>query len=595
MTSKTTLKLKTHPADFEVLASSFYTITREMGLAMERTARSPIYFAAHDFISAILTPEGELISVAEYIPILIGATPFHIRAVTRYFGDDIKQGDIFLVNDPYTYDGGNHLADWCIVYPVFYKGKLKYMIAQKAHQQDTGGGVPGGYNPNALDVWGEGLRIPPVKIFEGGQERKDVLNLILTNVRVYETQRGDLLSLIGASRLGERRLVEILDRYGEEAVSTFITDLLNYSEFRIREEIDKVTDGTYHGETNGIGDASVIAADITIKGNEVVVDMTQSGPQVKEFVNSPIANTYSAVWVGILTSLGKKIERQYRNGGCFRPIKLLTIPGTIVHSVMPATVGNCTLFVADQITEVVWDALSKAAPETTPSGWGHSNCWIFSGIDPRRNERYGAPDFLDSQGAGAIWGTDGWSCGGAPHGSGTLWRPEIEVVESQYPLFRKRWELATDSGGPGKMRGGLGVENNWVVDAGREPVYLASAADPYEYEIVPAIRGGKLPPPYSKRIIFASGEEKTKEDISRAKFFVLHSGDQVVDFTGGGAGAGDPLERDVEAVREDVRDELVSIKSARDDYGVVIDPVTLQVDYEQTESLRRGKKREQAK
>ena len=136
--------MRTAPADFEVLASSFYTVTREMGLTMERTARSPIFFASHDFVSAILTPEGELISLAEYIPVLVGAIPFAVRAVTKFFGDDINQGDIFLVNDPYTLEGGNHLPDWSLVYPVFYKGKLKFMLGQKAHQIDTGGGAPGG-------------------------------------------------------------------------------------------------------------------------------------------------------------------------------------------------------------------------------------------------------------------------------------------------------------------------------------------------------------------------------------------------------------------------------------------------------------------
>ncbi|MFC2047482.1 hydantoinase B/oxoprolinase family protein, partial [Chloroflexota bacterium] len=456
MANKTTFKLRTHAADFEVLASGFYFIAQEMGLVMERTARSPVYFSAHDFISAILTPEGDLISMAEYIPILIGTTPFHVKAITQYFGDDINPGDVFLVNDPYTCEGGNHLADWCIVYPVFYKGRLKYMIGQKAHQQDSGGGIPGSYNPNALDVWGEGLRIPPVKIIEHGQERKDVLNLILTNVRVYETQRGDLLSLIGASKVGERRLVDLLDKYGEETVSIFITDLLDYAEFRIREEIDKVADGTYHGETKGRGDVSPIVSDITIKGSNMIVDMRKSSPQVKECINSPIANTYSALWMAILTSLGKNIERQYRNSGCFRPIKLLTTPGTIVHALVPATVGSCTLFIAKQIIEIVWDALSKVVPEETSAGWGCPSLWSYSGVDPRRSEAYGTPDFLTgANGAGAIWGTDGWSTATCSINGGCLAIPEIEVVESIYPLFREKWMWVTDSGGPGKWRGGL--------------------------------------------------------------------------------------------------------------------------------------------
>ena len=591
MTDKVTFKMRTAAADFEVLSSSFYTIAGEMGLAMARTARSPIFFASHDFVTAVLSPRAELISLAEYIPVLVGATPFAVKAVTQFFGDDINPGDVFLVNDPYSLEAGNHLADWGVVYPVFYKERLKFMLGQKAHQIDTGGGVPGGYNPNAIDIWAEGLRIPPVRIFSRGHEVRDVLNLILTNVRIYEAQRGDLLSLIGASRVGERRLMELMDKHGEETIDTFIEDLLNYSEFRVREQIDKVPDGTYHGETKGIGDAPPIVADITIKGSDMIVDLRKSGPQIKEFINSPIANTYSSVWLALLTSLGKKIERQYRNAGCFRPVKILTTPGSIVHATSPSICGQATNFVAKQIIEVTWEAISKAVPKAVPAGWGSINSWVFSGIDPRRQEGYGAPDFCAcANGAGAIWGTDGWSAAVNAISSGTCWPPEIEIVESRYPIFMERWELASNSAGPGKWRGGFGVHNSWVADSGAEPIYLAACFDPCVYKVTPAIAGGKLPPPNSKRIIWAGGGEETNDDTLQKKFYILHSDDKVVDWSTGGAGVGDPLEREIEAVQEEVRDKLITIESARDDYGVVIDPVTFKVDPEQTERLRRQKR-----
>lgn len=595
MRDKTTFNPRTAPADFEILASRFFSIAREMGLIMERTARSPIYFSSRDFISTTLTPKGELISLAQYIPVLVGATPFAVRAVTQCFRNDINQGDIFLVNDPYSYDGGNHLADWCIVYPVFYKGKLIFMIAQKAHQIDTGGGVSGGYNPQAQDIWAEGLRIPPVKIYERGQERKDVLNLILTNVRAYTAQRGDLLSLIGASKIGEKRLLELLDKYGEDAISTYLTDVFSYAEYRMRENIDSIPDGTYHGEVRGITDAPLISADIIIKGNNMLVDLSKSGPSVKEYINSPIANTYSSVWMAILTSLGKKIERQYRNMGCFKPIKILTIPGTVVHAVNPATVGNCTIFVATQIIEAIWDALSKVIPEDVSAGWGHQCGWVLSGLDPRQNERWGSPDFKSAAlGAGAIWGTDGWSGASTQIASGACMTPDIEVFENRFPIFMEKWELVTDSCGPGRWRGGCGVENTWLVDAGQEPVYASSQADPYVYESVPAIKGGKTSSPSSKKLIFTNGKEETNAEILHKGFYVLHTGDQAIDFTQGGAGVGHPLERDILAVRDDVRDELVSVKSARDDYGVVIDPVTLEIDQGQTKRMRAAMKKKRA-
>jgi N-methylhydantoinase B len=586
MSQEKTFKLQTSPADFSVLVSSVFTIAREMGKNMERTARAPIYYSAHDFTTTLLTLDYELLALAEYIPVLIGATPFSARAVKGFFKEDINEGDVFLVNDPYTLDAGNQMADWCIVYPVFWKDKHVLWVANKAHQQDTGGGVPGGYNPGALDVYGEGLRIPPVKIFDRGKEREDVFNLVMTNVRIPETQRGDLLSMIGAARVGERRARVLYDTYGEETINTFITDLMGYGEFMMREEIAKIPDGTYRSEITGNQDAPPVICDLTIKGSEMIVDFTKSGPMSKAYINSPIANTYSSVYMALMTSVGKKIA--YRCGGCYRPIKIVTKPGTITHSIYPATHGSCTNIVAKQIIEAVWSALAQGAPEQVPAGWGSINYWVFAGLDPRRQEGYGTPDFLGcSSGAGAIWGTDGWPTNGPQICSGTLYYPEIEVAESIYPIIWEKWEWARDSGAPGKWRGGCGVDNIWVADSDPEPIHLAYAAEPFDYKVAPAIEGGKLPFPNSKRLIFANGKKETHEDVRRTMLYMLHSGDKSIDYVQGGAGVGNPLERDIEAVREDVRNELVSIESAKNDYGVIIDPETFEIDMPKTEKLRK--------
>lgn len=586
MSQEKTFKMQTNPADFSVLVSAMFTIAREMGKNMERTARAPIYFSAHDFSTTLLTLDCELLALAEYIPVLIGATPFSARAVKEYFSDDINEGDVFLVNDPYTLDAGNQMADWCIVYPVFWNGKQVLWVANKAHQQDTGGGVPGGYNPGAMDIYGEGLRIPPVKIFEQGKERKDVLNLIMTNVRIPETQRGDLLSMIGAARVGEKRVRNIYDTYGEEAVNTFITDLMGYGEFMMREEIAKLPDGEYHSEIKGNEASTPIVCDLTINGSEMSVDFSKSGSMSPAYINSPIANTYSSVYMALMTSVGKKIA--YRCGGCYRPIKIVTEPGTVTHAVYPATHGNCTNFVAKQIIEAVWSTLAQTAPEEVPAGWGSINYWVFSGLDPRRMEGYGTPDFLGcSSGAGAIWGTDGWPTNGPQICSGTLYYPEIEIAESIYPILWEKWEWAKDSGAPGKWRGGCGVDNVWVADCDPQPIHLAYAAEPFDYEVAPAIAGGKIPEPNSKKLILADGKEESPEQVRQTKLYQLRSGDKSIDYVMGGAGVGNPLERDIDAVRDDVRDELVSAESAKADYGVIIDPDTFEVDLEATEKLRK--------
>ncbi|MBN2467808.1 MAG: hydantoinase B/oxoprolinase family protein [Deltaproteobacteria bacterium] len=577
--------LKTEPADFAVLLSGIFTIAREMGVNMERTARAPIYYSAHDFTNAILNLDCEIVALAEYIPVLNGATPFAAKAVRDFFKSDVNEGDVFLVNDPYTLDAGNQMADWTIVYPIFVEGEHMFWVANKAHQQDTGGGVPGGYNPNAIDVYAEGLRIPPLRIFSKGKEIKDVFSLVMKNVRIPDTQRGDLLSMIGAAKVGERRVNGLVKQFGKDKFKDFIEDLLNYGEFMMREEIAKIPDGTYHSEITGNPGSSPVVCDITVKGSEMIVDFSQSGPMVQEYVNSPIANTHSSTFQAVMNSIGKKI--QYRCGGCYRPIEIKTKPGTITHAVHPFTHGNCTNFIAKQIIEAVWAALGEAIPQAVPGGWGSINYWVFSGIDERRNEGFGSPDFLAcASGAGAIWGTDGWPTNGPQICSGTLYYPEIEVAEGIYPMRWEKWEWSTDSGGPGKWRGGCGVDNVWVVESEKEPVYVAYAADPYDYNIAPAIAGGKMPPLNRKELELATGAKETSADTRSKKFYVLRKGDKAIDFTQGGCGVGDPLDRDITAVQEDVRDGLVSAKSAEKDYGVIINPATFEVDIEKTGALR---------
>jgi N-methylhydantoinase B len=578
-------QIKTKPADFSVLTSAVFTIAREMGLNMERTARSPIYFSAHDFCTSILTKDAELVALAEYIPVLAGATPFAVKAVAAFFKDDINPGDVFLVNDPYTLDGGNQMADWCIVYPVFNGEDHMLWVGNKAHQQDTGGGAPGGYNPHAIDIYAEGLRIPPLRIVRKGRVRPSVINLIMTNVRIPDVQYSDLLSLIGAARVAEKRLNKLIDTYGKKNFIIFLEDLLAYGEFLMREEISKIPDGVYSSEIKGGPGAPVIACDLTVIGDRIIVDFSKSGPMSKEYINSPIANTTSAVHQAILQSIGRKV--QIRCGGCFRPVEIRTKPGTVTHATYPATHGNCTNFVAKQIIESVWAALAQILPTETPAGWGSIPYWVYSGVDPRRSEGYGSPDFLAcASGAGAIHGVDGWSTNGPVICSGTLYYPEIEVCEALYPMFWKRWEWATDSAGPGKWRGGMGVHNEWVVDSDPEPVFLHYAADPFDYEAAPCIDGGKQPPPNKKELLLSSGERIDNAGVRKTKAFVLHSGDQVIDFVQGGCGVGNPFEREIEEVVKDVKDELVSVASAEKDYGVVVDPETFEVHVEKTTVLR---------
>ncbi len=577
-------KFRSHPVDFEVLSSAMRTITLEMGITMERTSRAPIYFAAHDFSTAVFDRGGDLVALTEYIPIHICAAPFAIRAVLQYFGEDIHPGDLFLLSDPYTLDGGNHLADWTIALPVFHDGELLFWSVNRAHQEDIGGGAPGAYNPGAIDCFAEGIRIPPIKIYEGGKLRRDIFDFVLTNVRFPSSQRGDLWSMIGSARVGERRLLEIINRYGLDAIRNFLADLNEYTEALMRDEIAKVPDGTYYGECSSDygpgGQPVTVRCQTTIKGTDMIVDLTQCDGMVPGYFNSTIANTYSSVFIGVMTSVGRLIK--YRSEGCMRPVQIVTKPGSVCHATLPAPHGHCTNFVAKQIIEAVWDSLAKAIPDRTPAGWGALDCFVFAGFDPRRNEPFASPDFLScAAGSGAIGETDGWHSGAPQICSGGLLYPEIEVCELTYPLFWKKWELFQDSGGPGKYRGGTGTESAFV--NGSPQLMLFQLGDHFKTQPSPCI-GGSKPPPYNRQSITRA--DGTEEEAGDYRAYFAAPGDVVNYWAQGGCGVGDPLERDPDLVLEDVIEGFVSVERAREDYGVVIDSRALELDREATTRLR---------
>ena len=576
---------KSHPADFEILYSAVKNFSLEMGITMERTSRSPIYFAAHDFSTAIFDREGRLVTLTEYSPCHMSAAPFAIRATLKYFGEEIKSGDVILVNDPYTYEAGNHLADWTILVPVFYGDKLWFWSVNRAHQMDTGGGQSGAYNPSAVDILAEGMRIPPVKIFEGGKLRRDVFDLILANVRFPEAQRGDLWSMIGSARIGERRLISLLDMWGEPTVQQFLTDLYAYTEFLMRDQISKIPEGSYYGEAYsdgapGSSDPVTIRCKVTVKGSDMTIDLTQSDPMVSYYINSTIANTYSYVFIALMTSIGRTIH--YRSEGCMKPVTIETKPGSVTHAAYPAPVGLCTLFVGEQITSAVWDSLAKAVPELTPAGWGAFPSVVFAGFDPRRNENYASPDFLSNAcGNGAIWGTDGWHAGNVPASSGGLAYPEIEICEWLYPALWTKWEYITDSCGAGKWRGGAGVESTFILEA--DEMALAHSGEFFKTLPTPPVAGGKKPKFHCRRTITRTNG---KEEEASGAFYILRKGEKLACFSTGGCGVGNPYERSIDNVRQDAINQIISIDEAKETYGVVIDQNKLDINEWATGELR---------
>lgn len=555
------------PVLVSIVEHKLESIAREMGITMERTSRSPIFFLAHDFSTCIFNAEGLLVAQVEYIPVHVAGGSFAARAVIEYFGEDIYPGDIVLVNDPYTLNAGNHLMDWTILAPVFYGEELLFWACNRAHQIDPGGSVPGGYIPDATDIHQEGLKISPVKIYERGKLRRDMFDLILNNVRFKEGQRGDLMSMIGSVRIGEKRLMELIEIIGTENIRLSVDDLIKYTETLMRAEIDKVPDGLYQAETSFDGDPFggpyTIRAKVIVEGDTLVVDLSESDKQVKGYVNSSLSNTYSCVYIALMTSLGQDLPR---NEGVLKPVRIIAPAGTIVNAQYPAPCGLCTLHCGQEIIEAIWKALAQAIPEKVSAGWSRlTSVGATVGWDPRTNEPFTCFNFNAMGGAGAIWGFDGWHALGTPIGSGGTVHYDVETLELVYPHFVLEYELHKDSAGVGRWRGGCGMVYK-IRNYGYNTI-LSSMAEGMKTSTF-GIMGGKPSDKVPQIKILQKGMEITVDD---KKVIELEEDSILICLNQGGAGVGNPRERELEKIREDVKNEIVSLEMTKEAYGVIID------------------------
>jgi N-methylhydantoinase B len=573
------------PITAEVVRCSLETIADEMGVTMMRTATTPTFSESHDFSTAIFDWRGWMIALAQALPIHMGACKFSVLAALEQFGaDGLHDEDIILVNDPY--HGGSHIPDWTLISPVFVEGELVLFPVTRAHQDDTGATVPGGYNPMATEIWHEGLRIPPIKICQRGELREDLVKMLEINQRC-PTFRGDLQAMIASNRVGARRIRELVARYGKETVKACLDYIVDYTERRIRAEIATWPDGVYHGEAylehdcQGTRDI-VIRASAEIAGDHLRIDFAGSHPQVRGFVNSSLPNTYSYVFLTLCSMIDDSIPK---NEGVFRAVEVLLPPGSVVNPNPPAPCTACTLHAGGEIGEAVAFALAQAVPDKAyPQNIKLGMPIITFGIDSRTGEFY-VDQNIDMVGGwcNAAYGVDGWGAIAPFFGAMTM--ATAELGELLYPSRILSREYTTDSGGPGEWRGlpGTLVEKEML-----QPViantYVIGTRYPHR-----GIAGGKAGAP--NRLVLNAGSANEMLVQETSFMTPLAAGQRAQFQIGGGGGWGDPLERDPQAVREDVLDEYVSLEGAARDYGVVLDPKTLTVDEKATAELRAGQRR----
>ncbi len=550
----------------------------EMGRTLVRTARSTVIKEIEDMTCSVFDRYGNTIAQAHHAPMLLTGFELGMRAlVGKYKPEDLDPGDMIMFNDPYA--GGQHVMDMVTFAPAHYDGELIGFAGSIAHHSDMGGAVPGGTAGGLTEIYLEGLRFPMVKLYKKGEEDPELFGILENNIRVPDKTLGDIRAQASADFVGVQRLRDIFEKYGVEVVQKCQEMLLDYSESRIRAGLRKIADGTYSGvdwiDDDGQTDEPIrLQVNIHKKGDEVAVDFDGTAKQVKGNINCPIATVHAAVYYALIAVIDPHVPP---NSGCYRPFTVEAEEGLIVNPRMPAAVGARTN-TSQKIAEAMMLALSEVVPDRVQAGCHGqiTNCG-FSGYHPRSGKRF---VFIDIQGGGAGARPTKDGRDGQDSHLARFKNTPIEAVEMEYPVRILKYEFIADSGGAGKYRGGLAVRRD--IEVLTDDMSLARYGDRQRFGAF-GLFGGKEG---SKGKFILNPDTPEERQLKSKGLDVLNSGDVVSLRLPGAGGYGDPLERDPELLLQDVRDGKVTLESARDDYKVVIDPDTWQIDEEATKKLR---------
>ncbi len=531
------------PITLEVLRHALAAVAEEMNADLVRTAYSPNIKERRDCSSAVFDPQGQLVAQAESIPVHLGAMPFSVAAVLRAIGD-WEAGDVAVLNDPYC--GGAHLPDITFVAPVFWGETLVGFVANRAHHADVGGMAPGSLPSSAKEIYQEGLRIPPLLLWRRGELNREVLDLILANVRTPHERLGDLRAQYASCQTGIRRLQELAGRYREKLLRAGMGAILDYAERRMRAALAQLPPGTAefvdYLDDDGIGTEPLpIRARVTVGSGQIEVDFAGTAPQAAGPVNAVFAVTASAVYYTVRAVADPTIPP---NAGCYRPIAIRAPEGSLVNPRPPAPVGGGNLETSQRIVDVLLGALAQLVPERVVAACqGTMNNVALGGLDPRTGKPYAFYETI-AGGLGARPFADGID-GVHSHMTNTLNTP-IEALELAYPLRVLCYEFVPGSGGPGKYRGGLGLRRDLTPLGHVARVSLLTdrrRTRPY------GLAGGQPGAP-GKNLLIREGKEI---ELPGKLTLELHPGEVLSIRTPGGGGYGDAAERDPKA---QARDEL---------------------------------------
>ena len=571
------------PVVTEIVRNGVIAVTEEMKTNLMRTAYNIIIYEALDFTTGLFTPEGDTISIGIGLPMFIRGMSETVKAKIRHFRrDQIKPSDIYVTNDSYL--TGSHLNHVTLTLPIFDRGTLVGFSCCMAHWLDIGGMLGG----MSTDIFSEGLQIPILKLHDRGVVNETLVDVIRQNVRLPSRAMGDLRAQVTAVKTGERRFLELIERYGREPVLGAIAAIMDHAAAMARTRTRTIPDGVYEAESymddDGIevGKPVPIRVRIVVEGDEMTVDLTNVSKQVRGFYNSGITTGHACAQVAYkcLTS-----PTDYPiNDGSFRSLKVIVPPGRIVSAMRPAPMRWWMTYPMT-IVDTIFKALAPVIPDRVIAGH-HADLLVASlhGINPKTAEFFIANFGPLGGGWGAKQSEDGIS-GTVAINDGDTHNSPNEQAEAKFPLVVERYALVSDSGGAGRRRGGLGVER--VVRA-RIPMTMNTQVE--RAHCRPWGLSDGLEGTGNQVALRLGGTWKT--DFPNAKVLVapLKTDDAFLIRSGGGGGYGDPLERAIEEVAEDVRQGYVSIKAAAELYSVVVNSDTFAPDYPATERLRAARR-----
>ena len=554
------------PATFVVIKNSLYAAAEEMKVVLAKTAYSPILKVAGDYSCGIFDISGQMVAQGPDLPIHLGSMPDAVKAVVSAF-ETFEEGDVFIHNDPYF--GGSHLPDVNVVSPAFYNDKLIGFACIRAHWPDVGSASPGSYGA-VTEIYGEGLRLPPVKLYSKGFLNKDVDAIIFANVRTPDERRGDLGAQIAANRRATERLGALADKYGVDVLVATMAEVLNYSEKMMRTLLARLPDGKSTFEDFCDGDGVIEEGDaedqtfqikMTVEktGEHISVDFSGTDDAVSGPMNAPLSVTASGVFCALKTIIDPD-GLIPPNSGCWRTITVSAPKGCVLNAEFPSPVVYANHEISHRVCDMTFGAVAEFWSDNTMAcSQGTSAVVTFGGEDPRNKQRYVSYETIKG-GFGARPNKDGINA--IASGISNTMNTPIEILEMSFPVRVDEYVLVTDSGGAGRFRGGLGASRTWTV---LDHKARASACLERTKSAPFGLSGGK---PGLAAKIWTEAPNGDKGIAPGKGGFDVPNGGQIHLRVPGSGGFGDPSERDINAIKEDVLDGYISEEAAETHYGV---------------------------